>query len=232
MKKNKIILVISITSLVLIILSVVYVITQKNKETNDIISFEYYTGSSGYAIEFKGNKNKDYFEVDFKEYDGGQQNQKNFTIKAEEFTDLLNKTNINDCKKHTYEYQCGENDGCSHSSFSIIFENNNKICYEINSNISTFFDNLSEIYKDVNIQFDDYDLNHNELNEDIESIKKSGIIKNAKLLSNETNVNPTTYQGDGYVIYQFDGGEVVEYEIYSNEQLIWQHSIYYPQTIE
>ena len=79
-----------------------------------------------------------------------------------------------------------------------------------------------EIYMDEKVK--SYSLNYEELMEDIKSIKESGKIKNAKF------IGENKYQGDGYVIYKYMGGEVFEYVIYYEDILIWEYNRYYPQT--
>lgn len=149
MKNNKKILIIVCVVIVILVATISIILLTKNqnvsKDFNKITSFEYYSGSSSLSIKFTGNKNNELFNVDFVEFNSGDQNIDSFTITLNELKDLLSNTKIENCKKQTYEYQCGDSDGCSHSSLSVIFEDEgNSVCYEINNEISTYFNNLSK----------------------------------------------------------------------------------------
>ena len=77
--------------------------------------------------------------------------------------------------------------------------------------------------------FKQYDLNYEELEEDIKSIKKSGKIINAKYIESEYDTSPS-YQGDGYVITQIYGGDANEFVIYHEGKVIWEYVYKIPLT--
>lgn len=85
------------------------------------------------------------------------------------------------------------------------------------------------IYKYTNVPFKNLDLNYKELNEDIESIKKSGKITNAKYIESEYDTSPS-YQGEGYVIAQIYGGDANEFIIYHEGKVIWEYVYKIPLT--
>lgn len=85
------------------------------------------------------------------------------------------------------------------------------------------------IYKYTNVPFKNLDLNYKELNEDIESIKKSGKITNAKYIESEYDTSPS-YQGEGYVITQIYGGDANEFIIYHEGKVIWEYVYKIPLT--
>ena len=70
-------------------------------------------------------------------------------------------------------------------------------------------------------------INYKAMNEDMRSIKKNQTIKNAKLVDKKHGAS-RTYKGDGYLIKEFYGGEVIEYVIYVNNKEIWHYSKVYP----
>lgn len=70
--------------------------------------------------------------------------------------------------------------------------------------------------------FKQYNLNYEELEEDIKSIKKDGKIINAKYIETEQDTSPS-YQGDGYVITQILGGDANEFIIYHEGKVIWEY---------
>jgi len=141
---KKILIVISI---IIIIMFVCFIYFNNNKKETDIKGFEYFSGSSSISIEFKGNKEGEELNVISEYFDSGEKEINTFTISFNEFKELLNMTKIDDCKKHTYDYQCGEFDGCTYSSFYVYLKTGKKICYEINNNVSDYFKNINVINK-------------------------------------------------------------------------------------
>ena len=153
MKNKKLIISIICIFVVLIIgtiTTLLLVNNSSNVDLNKISSFEYYSGSSSVADKFSGTRNEGSIDIEFINFDSGSQNSQEFTVFTDDFIDLLKTTKTESCKKHTYEYQCGENDGCSYSSFSVSFENEDKVCYQINSEIAEYFNDYSEIYTEDN----------------------------------------------------------------------------------
>ena len=65
-------------------------------------------------------------------------------------------------------------------------------------------------------------VNLKELIEDIESIRESGEIVNAK--EKEQYSTPSTYYGHGYSITVSLGGDCTDYFIYSNNKEIWHYT--------
>ena len=156
MKNNKKILIIVCMTLIVAIISIILMTKNRNfsKDFNKITSFEYHLGNNSSFILVTGNKSNDLFDIKVEELISVNENRniKLLTITSEELKELLNKTSQEDCKKHTYQYQCGEREDCSSSSFKINFGDEEKaICYEINNEISTYFNNLSKPSIDENI---------------------------------------------------------------------------------
>ena len=69
-------------------------------------------------------------------------------------------------------------------------------------------------------------VNVKELIEDIDSIRESGKIVNAK--EKEPSV-PSTYYGNGYSITISLGGDSTDYFIYSNNEEIWHYTKIFKQ---
>lgn len=149
-KKLTISIICIVVAIIIGIITTILLINNKNTvDLNKLSSFEYYSGSSSVAIKFYGKRNQNEIDIEFTNFDSGNQNTESFTISTEDFIDLLKTSKKENCKKHTYEYQCGENDGCSHSSLTLNFDNDDKVCYEINSEIVEYFNGYSEIYNEI-----------------------------------------------------------------------------------
>lgn len=144
MNKNKKMLIGGFSVIVLLVLfDMLFLKKDDNINSEEIVGFKYYSGSSSVSEKFVGIRNKNEINIDFTTFDTGEQNFNKIVINYDDFKELLNKTKIENCKKHTYDYQCGKNDGCSYFSFSVSFENNdNNVCYEINDDVFDFFENL------------------------------------------------------------------------------------------
>ena len=143
MNKKKIMWIIGFVILVLLVLLVIFFINKKDaKNLDKITSFRYYSGSSGYAIELNGTVEDEFVNISIKEYDGGDQNLNKVIIPFSDLKKILNNSKEEDCKKHTYEYQCGDSIGCSVSTLSVSFEKDKDVCYKITTEISDFFNNL------------------------------------------------------------------------------------------
>lgn len=151
--KNKKLIISIISGLVVLIIGIITTVllinNKNNVDMNKLSSFEYYSGSSSVAIKFYGKRNQNEIDIEFTNFNSGNQNTESFTISTNDFIDLLKTSKIENCKKHTYEYQCGERDGCSHSSLTLKFDNDDKVCYEINSEIVEYFNGYSEIYNEI-----------------------------------------------------------------------------------
>jgi len=142
MNKKKSILVVSIVVLAVSILAIIFFVNKGSSANLDgITSFEYYSGSTSYAVKVSGVVRGDTVNINFKEYSGADQNTSELTITTKELKGLIDSTKEEDCQKHTYDYQCGDRDGCSYSSFSVSFGDSNS-CYKITTKISDFFNNL------------------------------------------------------------------------------------------
>lgn len=113
-----------------------------SNNVEELTGFSYSSGSTSHVFKFYGNRNDEIINIDFSEFDSGDYNEKNLKISFNDFKNLLNNTKVENCKKHTYDYQCGENDGCSSSSFKVNFENEKSSCYEINTYVVDFFEDL------------------------------------------------------------------------------------------
>lgn len=149
MKSKKFIIGIIYIVIVLIIGTIATVLlinNGSNIDLNKLSSFEYYSGSSSATIKFDGSRNQESIVVKFTNFDGGEQNTQSFTIFTDDFIDLLRNTKKESCKKHTYEYQCGESSGCAHSSLFVKFESDDDVCYKINSEIVEYFKEYSRTY--------------------------------------------------------------------------------------
>lgn len=144
MNKNKKMLIGGFSVIVLLVLfDMLFLKKDDNINSEEIVGFKYYSGSSSVSEKFVGIRNKNEISIELTTFDGGKQNFDKFVIDFGDFRELLNKTKTENCKKHTSHYQCGESMGCSYSSFSVSFENNdNNVCYEINDDVSDFFENL------------------------------------------------------------------------------------------
>ena len=132
--------------LLFIIIIILFINKYTNVNTDEITGFYYYSGSSSHYYEFEGKKDNSIINIDFKEFNTGEEIISKYTIEAEELKVLLNHTTSESCKNHTYESQCGDSDGCS-SSYFYVYSGENKeerTCYVINDNISSFFKNLSK----------------------------------------------------------------------------------------
>lgn len=234
--KNKKMLIISCTIIIIAIaLGVTIILFNDNqhKKIDDLVSFRYYSGSSGYSTEFVGVRNENFINIDFIEYDGSNQNVGTFTIAISDFEKLLNTTKKENCKKHSYDYQCGESSGCSSSHFSIVFKDyEESFCYQINDNVSSFFDNIEfQIYKklcsDLEIDYsvlDSKNINLFKLFEDVNSIKNNTEIINAVYKSYESDV--FTYIGEGYLIKMFYNNDKTKYSIYISDGKIDDNEIW------
>ncbi len=126
-----------------------FLIELKDDERHNIdkiTKFEYYFGSNKYANEFFGIRTDELINVNLKEYNDAEVNDKIYTITFEEFRNLLNSTSLVNCEKQTYDYQCGESEGCSYSHFYVYYEDSldEKNCYQINENVSNFFENIDK----------------------------------------------------------------------------------------
>lgn len=198
----------------------------KNIKTNVIDSFHYYSGSSGYAIEFVGKREGKEVNIYFKEYDSGEQKTENYIISFEYLQQILNKTKQEDCSKQSYEYQCEENSGCSYSSFSITYlkDSTQHVCYENTYEIYSFFKNFHTLYSEI----DDSALSLEEKNEidivslleDIKSIKTNERINHPQIKT--TDLEKVIYQGNGYVIEVIEHDDKTDYFIYCNQHQIWK----------
>lgn len=229
MSKKKNICIISFIIIILLVLLVIFFINKNdNKNLNEITGFEYYSGSSSVTERFSGIRNGNKINIDFTEFNSGEQNLNKITITFDDFKELLNKAKTENCKKHTYDYQCGEHDGCAYSSFSVSFENSDdNVCYEIDYNISDFFKNLTELYNEINyltLSEDEINsINLIELLEDIKSIKESDEfieIENANQTESLDDV--IKYEGKGYTIKLIYNGDKTKCLINSkNGNKIW-----------
>jgi len=152
MKNKKLIIWIVCVIVILIIgiTTTLLLINNNSVDLNKLSSFEYYSGSSSVSEKFSGIRNNGTIDIKFTSFNTGDQNIQEITMFTDDFIDLLKTTKKENCKKHTYEYQCGESDGCSHSSFVVNFENDDKVCYQINSEIAEYFNGFSEIYTEDN----------------------------------------------------------------------------------
>lgn len=230
MSKKKNIFIISFIIIILLVLLVIFFINKNdNKNLNEITGFEYYSGSSSVAERFSGIRNGNIININFTEFNSGEQNVNKITITFNDFKELLNESKIENCKKHTYDYQCGEHYGCAYSSFSVSFENSDdNVCYEIDYNISDFFKNLTELYNEINYltlsEEEKNSINLIELLEDIKSIKESDKIieiENAKYNDNFA-ADESLYDGKGYTIKLIYNGDKTNCLINSkNGNKIW-----------
>lgn len=143
MKKNKFIIVIIVILVVLIFLVGGIYLFNKNNDSKDITGFYYYSGSSGYAIQFTGDIKDNDIDIEYIEYNGAEINTNNYTT-INDISNLLNDTRIENCNKQTYEHQCGDRDGCSITKFYIYHKDSSKItCYKVNSKVKDYFKNLT-----------------------------------------------------------------------------------------
>lgn len=128
--------------LILLVVAVICCLVFKKSDngSKETASFRYYSGSDSYAIELKGNQQGEMINIDFTEYNGGDQNIRRLTMSSAELIELLSAANEEDCDKQTYDYQCGESTGCSYSTFSVgDTTNGERVCYEVTPQISDFF---------------------------------------------------------------------------------------------
>lgn len=159
MKNKKFIIITCLVIAILIgIITTLLLITNKNSvDLNKISSFKYHSGSNSSFVQVVGTKSNDLFNINYEQLNGGNKEDDSFTITFNEFKELLNKSKIENCKKHTYEYQCGDRDDCSSASFTVNFENKkNTVCYEINNEIITYFNNFTNANIDENISTVDW----------------------------------------------------------------------------
>ena len=112
------------------------------KSDKIMTSFYYEINSNSVSVSFKGQVSGDNINVEYVEKMASNKENKKYSIKRNDFKDLLKKTNEEDCSKHTYEYQCGGRDGCEFSSFSVSYRNDDKGCYKINNDVISFFNNI------------------------------------------------------------------------------------------
>ena len=197
----------------------------EDADTNVIVGFYYYSGSTGAAIEFDAERVGQEFHIGFKEYNGGDQIVEDYTISFENFQSLLNKTSEEDCGKQSYVYQCGENSGCSYSSFFVNYSGNseNNICYDVTYEISNFFKNFHKLYSEIDYSSlsleEQSKIDFLALLEDIDSIKNGEEIIHAK--TEIIDLESVIYQGDGYVIDVTYHDDKINYLIHCNNYQIW-----------
>ena len=72
-------------------------------------------------------------------------------------------------------------------------------------------------------------VNYKYLNEDKKSIKEHTQIIHAKLINSNNNA-VRIYKGEGYTIKEYQGGDVVDYQIFIKNKKIWDYSKVYPET--
>lgn len=146
MKNKKNILIVGF--IILLLLMIILFLNKDNtKKAEEITGFNYYSGSSSYGIKVTGKKDGKLMNIEFKKTDGSNQTVKKYKVTFNKFKELLNMTKVENCKKHTYEYQCGEDDGCSYSVFLVNYSINadDNVCYEVNYKVSSFFNNFSNM---------------------------------------------------------------------------------------
>lgn len=219
-----------ITMIVIIILAIFLILFYKKKsyDISTLKSFHYYNGSSGHALEFNGVKHNNLITIRFTEFRGGEHNLLQFVITFEDFKNILNLTKNENCKKHTYEYQCGDANGCSYNSFIVKYDNERKnVCYEVNENIDNFFKNLNNYYLKLDFsnlnEIERNNINLKELLEDIDSVKNNNTIINARSEKNEDDI--IQYNGQGYTIkYSYKDHKSL-YMIFCNEKQIMQFEV-------
>ena len=74
-------------------------------------------------------------------------------------------------------------------------------------------------------------INYTKLDEDKISIQNSGSVVNAKRVTNNQYSAEVKYEGEGYYIMEYIGGEIVVYKIYdNNDKEIWSYDKLYPMT--
>lgn len=74
------------------------------------------------------------------------------------------------------------------------------------------------------------DINYTKLEEDKKSIQESTTIVNAKKVDSEYSAKQE-YKGEGYYIIILQGGDIVTYTIYdNNDKELWHYEKYYPMT--
>lgn len=118
-----------------------------NNNTNTLINYQYYYGSSSDSIEFEIKQNETQINMEINRILIGENETQNYVMPVEEFEKMLTNTEIEDCNYQTYEYQCGDRDGCSSSYFYKYDDNiDDKVCYKVNDDVINFFNN---VYKKI-----------------------------------------------------------------------------------
>ncbi len=115
-------------------------------KTNQSINYRYFYGSISDSIEVKVKQNETQMNMEINRSLDGEIENKNYVIPAEEFDKILTNTEIENCNYQTYEYQCGDRDGCASSYFYKYYNQDidNKVCYKVNDTVINFFNNIYE----------------------------------------------------------------------------------------
>ena len=75
------------------------------------------------------------------------------------------------------------------------------------------------------------EINKTKLEEDKISIQNTGTVVNAKRVTNNQNSAEVKYEGEGYYVMEYSGGEIVSFVIYdNNDKEIWSYDKHYPMT--
>lgn len=209
MKKSKLIWIIGGFSLFILLLLVIFFINKNdNKNLNEIAGFEYYSGSTSLNEQYSGTRDGNKINIEFHEFNSGDQNSDDFIITFNDFKELIKST-----KKCTNDYEREEEgEGGWSSSFWVTFKNNEQVCYESNYRVNSFFDNLAAVYNQLDYstlsEEEKNEINLIELLEDIKSIKDSDeLIEIENANQTESLEDAIVYEGKGYLIKLIYNGD-------------------------